>query len=468
MYTQLYTSVFSLAWPAAETASWALPGGDRKAKAATSDWGGGRTFGFRGGRERTSVSLARLVDTISLSLSTSPLFNCQLISMVPPITPDDLSRAVALLIAEKSSASSSLKDAKDTNLRELYAMIRSVVKGNGMRAVDMPVSEEEGTGEAWEMFKNDAKWQDGKVDIVLPDFEDVLKSSQEDEEQVEHDVLIDSPAPPTYTPIVIPIPTISTTQRQVYTPRFPSANHDRPKWINGAPNSAAYEPPLDPRVFPLPATGHATALAFDPPVETQDVISLESAYAANLHPLPHLQQGQRHRQKRDRTRSDGAAAISAAGGVGKGEVDNTSFGNWSFGVPPAYVQPSTRRQKVEAFQQSQGTKDPIPETTINPVLANPLDATTSLSTDMDGKTLTNPIQSSTLAPATKDIHAAKGKGMDLYELGVGFRVNPVSRGMKKTNKCVTSRDWQVSPFLITLWIPLMLVVCRRRMRKSST
>lgn len=358
------------------------------------------------------------------------------------MTADDLSRAVALLIAEKSTSSSTLKDARDANLRELYAMIRSVVKGNGMRAVDAPVSEVEETGEAWEMFKSDAKWQDGKVDIVLPDFEDVLKSSQEDEEQVEQNVLIDSPAPTIYTPITIPIPAISTTQRQVYTPRL-QANTDRPKWLNGVLNSAAYEPPLDPRVFPLPATGHATAVAFDPPVETQDVIPLESAYAANLHPLPHLQQGQRHRQKRDRTRSDGALGTGAAGGVGKGEVDNPSFGNWSFGVPPAYVQPSTRRQKVEAFQQSQGAKDPASETTINPVLANPLDATSSLSIDMEGKTLVNPIPSSTLAPATKDLHAAKGKGVDLYELGVGFRVNPVSRGMKKTNKCVTSRDWQV-------------------------
>jgi hypothetical protein len=355
--------------------------------------------------------------------------------MDSPITPSDLARAVALLIHEKSAETAALNDAKTTNLRELYGMIRTVVKGNQMRDVAAPGDDD---GEAWEMFRNDVKWQEGKVDIVLPEFGDVLKGSQEDEEQVDQTMLVDSPAPaPTYTPI--PIPAVSTTQRAVYTPRL-AVTQDRPKWINGLPNPAAYEPPLDPRVFPLPATGHATQLAFDPSVETQDVIPLESTYAANLHPLPHLQQ--RHRQKRDRTRSD-------AGTVKPGEtVDNPGFGGWSFGVPPAYVTPSTRRQKVEAFQAS---RDPVlvEASTVNPVLTNPTEATSSFvaGENMEGKTLVNPITSTTLAPATKDVHAGKGR-VDLYELGIGFRVNPVSRGMKKTNKCLTSRDWSVSiPFI---------------------
>lgn len=374
--------------------------------------------------------------------------------MEPPIAPTDLSRAVTLLIEQKAVESSALQDAKTNNLRELYGMIRSVVKGNQMRDVGEAVGEGE---EEWEMFKNDVNWQDGKVDIVLPEFEDAMKGSQEEEEQVDQGILVDSPAPPapTYTPV--PIPALSSTQRAVYTPRLP-ATQDRPKWINGLPNPAAYEPPLDPRVFPLPATGHATTLAFDPAVETQDVIPLESNYAANLHPLPHLQQ--RHRQKRDRTRSD----------AGKGEtIDNPSFGGWSFGVPPSYVQPSTKRQKVEAFQQS---RDPALSdantSTINPVLTNPTEATSSFSAgeNMDGKTLVNPISSTTLAPATKDIHAGKGK-LDLYELGVGFRVNPVSRGMKKTNKCVTSRDWQVSFFSLASVCSNLMFASRRRMRKSS-
>lgn len=371
------------------------------------------------------------------------------------VTPSELSQAVALLVREKTDARTETQHARDGNLRALYRMIRSVVAGEGMLDVGTDSREgedEEEDGEAWEMFQNEARWQGGKLKIALPDFDAVSASErrQQEEDIVEQKMLVDeSPAQ-----IVFAIPTISAPQRQVYRPRLGESNVTRPapKWLNGRLNSAAYGPPVDPRIVPLAASGAATGLGFGSTVAGvgEGLIPLESPYAANLHPLPHVQHHSKHRHhrdsgKRDRTRSDGHA---------NDVVDNPNFGNWSFGVPPAYVQPSQRRQKVEAFQAQVGNKDSTDaaaSNTINPVMANPVDATTSLSSiqaqdTMEGKTITNPIHSSTLAPATRDIHAHKpsGKPSDLYELGVGFRINPVSRAMKKTNKCVTSRDWQVS------------------------
>jgi hypothetical protein len=368
------------------------------------------------------------------------------------VAPSELSQAVALLVREKTDDRTEIQHARDGNLRALYRMIRSVVAGNGM--LEVRDEREEGdqaeNGDAMELFGNEAKWQDGTLKIALPDFEAVAASDrrEQEEEMVEQKMLVD----PSPVPIAFSIPTISAPRRPVYLPRLGENDITRPvpKWLNGRLNSAAYEPPMDPHIIPPAASGHVTELGFGATVDGvgEGLIPLESPYAANLHPLPHVQHQSKHRHhrdsgKRDRTRSDGQ----------NGGVDNPTFGNWSFGVPPAYVQPSQRRQKVEAFQAQVGIKDQVEavSTTINPVLANPLDASTSLSSiqaqeTMEGKTITNPIHSSTLAPATRDLHTLKpaGKPSDLYELGVGFRINPVSRAMKKTNKCVTSRDWQVS------------------------
>lgn len=372
-------------------------------------------------------------------------------TMDSDVTPSELSQAVALLVREKTDVRTQIDHAREGNLRALYRMIRSVVAGNGKLEIGTEAEEDQAQdGESWELFRNEAKLQDGTLKIALPDFDAVSASERraQEEDIVEQKMLVDeSPAP-----IAFSIPTISAPLRKVYLPRLGESDTPRPtpKWLNGRLNSAAYEPPMDPHIIPPAASGHITDLGFGATVEGvgEGLIPLESPYAANLHPLPHIQHQSKHRHhresgKRDRTRSDGQA---------NGAVDNPNFGNWSFGVPPAYVQPSQRRQKVEAFQAQVGIKDQTDVTlnTINPVLANPLDASTSLSQQvqdtMEGKTITNSIHSSTLAPATRDIHALKpaGKPSDLYELGVGFRINPVSRAMKKTNKCVTSRDWQVS------------------------
>ncbi|GHJ89496.1 hypothetical protein NliqN6_5898 [Naganishia liquefaciens] len=374
--------------------------------------------------------------------------------MDPDVTPSELAQAVALLVREKSDARTEIQHARDGNLRALYRLIRSVVAGNGMLDVGAEPGEgenQEQDAEAWELFRNEARFQDGTLKIALPDFDAVSASErrQQEEDIVEQKMLVDeSPGQ-----IAFAVPTISAPQRQVYRLRFGESDNARPapKWLNGRLNSAAYEPSVDPHIVPSAASGVTTELGFGSTVEGvgEGLIPLESPYAANLHPLPHVQHHSKHRHhresgKRDRTRSDGQAST----------VDNPHFGNWSLGVPPSYVQPSQRRQKVEAFQAQVGNKDQTDaaaSSTINPVMTNPTDASTSLSSlqsqdTMEGKTITNPIHSSTLAPATRDIHALRppGKPSDLYELGVGFRINPVSRAMKKTNKCVTSRDWQTA------------------------
>jgi hypothetical protein len=218
------------------------------------------------------------------------------------------------------------------------------------------------------------------------------------------------------------------------------------------------------------------------------LIPLEDPYAANLHPLPPVNQPLKHKHhhhrresgKRERTRSaaDGTATSSTTASPAI-VPDNPTFGNFSFGVPPAYIQASQKRSKIGLYQaqqygQTQGKvtggkvedvvmeeKPSVPAmTTMNPVLANPTDATTALappplpvtsatttvaaSEHEPRGTIINPISSSTLAPATRALPAAgTDKGMDLVELGVAFKANPLSRMIKKTNKCLTSRDWQV-------------------------
>jgi hypothetical protein len=127
-----------------------------------------------------------------------------------------------------------------------------------------------------------------------------------------------------------------------------------------------------------------------------------------LHPLRHVQHRCNHLHHResgkcDRTRSDGQ----------NGGIDNLTSGSSSFGVPPANGQPNRRRQKVEAFQAQVGIKDPVEAVsmTVNPVLANPLVPSASLSSmrseePMEDEMITNPIHSSTLAPATRDLARA--------------------------------------------------------------
>ncbi|KAJ9112645.1 hypothetical protein QFC19_000665 [Naganishia cerealis] len=442
--------------------------------------------------------------------------------MQAEVEPEELAQAVALLIQEKTAAVADIQRERDVNLRTLYRMITSVVHGDGM--LDTFVEEGQGAvvdgAEGWELFKSEASVQGQEgVRIALPDLQAVEVSSvmEVDGETAErggkegqgdggdmamHHVKSSASV----------VPIIQATARQVYVPRVlrPDAtdaagNTTVPRWLNGRPNPAAYEPAFDPRVWPLAATGHVSQLGFGTTHESEQgsavgrdrdpfemLIPLEDPYAANLHPLPPVQQPSKHKHhhhrretsKRDRTRSGGVGTDGVTGMTAV-TPDNPSFGNFSFGLPPAYIQASQKRQKIELYQtqmqasasaSGQGAQAPgrvgkveddglgetasattAMTTTINPVLANPTDATTALAPPPPPSTTTttvgeheprgvivNPIPSSTLAPATRAIAGRSGGGVDLVELGVGFKVNPLSRMMKKTNKCLTSKDWQTA------------------------
>ncbi|KAJ9095236.1 hypothetical protein QFC21_005602 [Naganishia friedmannii] len=486
-----------------------------------------------GGEGKTS---RRHRDPISNQLYSQSFLTTSTAIMQTDVEPQELVQAVAALLQNKTAAVADIQRERDANLRELYRMITAVVHGDGMLdTLDDQGSRDDAEGtEGWELFKSEASLQGegGGLRIALPDLAVIEVSSnamevdseeekqgirQQEEAEVERRVLQDVITPPAPT-VVVPtfvVPIIQTTAaatRQVYIPRSlrtdatdvgttALTNAAAPRWINGRLNPAAYEPPLDPRIWPVAASGHATELGFGKEgKEKQDgqmtdeivrgdpfevLIPLEDPYAANLHPLPPVNQPLKHKHhhhrresgKRERTRSavDGTTTTPTV------VPDNPTFGNFSFGVPPAYIQASQKRAKIELYQaqqqgQTQGKitggkveddaveeKPSVPAmTTMNPVLANPTDATTALAlpppppltstliaaaaTEHEPRgTIINPIPSSTLAPATRALSAAgTGKGMDLVELGVGFKANPLSRMMKKTNKCLTSRDWQTA------------------------
>lgn len=482
--------------------------------------------------------------------------------MSPNVEPRELVQAVALLLQEKTAAVADVQRERDANLRELYRMITAVVHGDGMLdtlAEDNQGEALEGT-EGWELFKSEASLQGegGGLKIALPDLAAIEVSSnamevdaeeemqgqrQAEEDEVESKVLQDSitPPAPVITPFVVPtVPASAAATRQVYIPRSlrPDAadagtatgtTTAAPRWLNGRLNSAAYEPAMDPRIWPVAASGRATELGFgkegkqEQEVTMTDgalvrgdpfemLIPLEDPYAANLHPLPPVNQPLKHKHhhhrresgKRERTRSAADGTTATATSASTLVPDNPTFGNFSFGVPPAYIQASQKRAKVELIQAqhaaqskaagSKAEEGPTEEkpnmstiTTMNPVLANPTDATTalapppplSLATTTPSVpeheprgTIINPIPSSTLAPATRALPSpGTGKRTDLVELGVGFKANPLSRIMKKTNKCLTSRDWQVRHSHFPLFRSLIFYYIapgRRRTKKSST
>jgi hypothetical protein len=218
-------------------------------------------------------------------------------------------------------------------------------------------------------------------------------------------------------------------------------------WIGSSRNLALFQPLHHPLLYPPAGTGfplppvdeslNPTISPFGIPLsestpripsnsqaleyrqrKVDELVPLESPYAAGLHPLPNGlvgslgKRGHRHHHRRDRRRSSvgGGDNTGSEKPVNTAPVATTTAkvassmmipGTSAYALPPAYV---SRRRAA---------------------LADPTQ-----------------VQAENQELSQQRAEQREKEEVDLIELGVSFSVNPVSKMVQRNNKCMMSKDWK--------------------------